>query len=76
MSELLKHNVTGGYPNLMGLFRNDTYSVYAKTGTTDYVYGATKKFRMLDLTESQIVPAASGITANSVTNDVLICINN
>ena len=40
---------------------------YAKTGTTDYVYGATKKFRMLDLTESQIVPAASGITANSVT---------
>ena len=49
---------------------------YAKTGTTDYVYGDTKKFRMLDLTESQIVPAASGITANSVTNDVLICINN
>ena len=40
---------------------------YAKTGTTDYVYGDTKKFRMLDLTESQIVPAASGITANSVT---------
>lgn len=40
---------------------------YAKTGTTDYVYGDTKKFRMLDLTESQIVPSASGITANSVT---------
>ena len=40
---------------------------YAKTGTTDYVYGDTKKSRMLDLTESQIVPAASGITANSVT---------
>ena len=36
MSELLKHNVTGGYPNLMGLFRNDTYSVYAKTGTTNW----------------------------------------
>ena len=40
---------------------------YAKVGTTDYVYSDTKKFRMLDLTESKIVPTASGITANSVT---------
>ena len=43
------------------------YRFYYATGTADYVYGDTKKFRMLDLTESQIVPAASGITANSVT---------
>ena len=36
MSELLKNNVEGGYPNLMGIFKNDDYKVYAKTGTTDW----------------------------------------
>lgn len=33
--EMLKNNVEGGYPNLMGIFRDD-YDVYAKTGTTNY----------------------------------------
>lgn len=32
---LLKNNVEGGYANLMGIFKDD-YSVYAKTGTTNY----------------------------------------
>ena len=36
MSELLRNDVEGGYPNLMGLFRNDDYKVYAKTGTTNW----------------------------------------
>ena len=36
MSELLKNNVEGGYSNLMGLFKNDNYKVYAKTGTTNW----------------------------------------
>ena len=36
MSELLKNDVEGGYANLMGLFRNDNYKVYAKTGTTNW----------------------------------------
>ena len=35
-TELLKNNVNGGYANLMGLFRNDDYQVYAKTGTTNW----------------------------------------
>lgn len=36
LSELLKNDVEGGYANLMGLFRNDNYKVYAKTGTTNW----------------------------------------
>ena len=36
MSEILRNNVEGGYANLMGLFRNDDYKVYAKTGTTNW----------------------------------------
>ena len=38
---------------------------YAKTGTTDYVYGATKKFRMLDLTEKQVTAVLGSVTKNS-----------
>lgn len=38
---------------------------YAKTGTTDYVYGATKKFRMLDLTEKQVTAVLGSVTQNS-----------
>ena len=36
LSELLKNDVEGGYANLMGLFRSDDYTVYAKTGTTNW----------------------------------------
>ena len=36
MSELLRNDVEGGYANLMGLFRNDDYKVYAKTGTSNW----------------------------------------
>ena len=38
---------------------------YAKTGTTDYVYGDTKKFRMLDLTEKQVTAVLGSVTQNS-----------
>ena len=38
---------------------------YAKTGTTEYVYGDTKKFRMLDLTESKVTPVLGSVSANS-----------
>lgn len=36
MSELLRNNVEGHYGNLMDLFDNDDYRVYAKTGTTNW----------------------------------------
>lgn len=36
MSDILRSNVEGGFPNLMGIFKNDNYKVYAKTGTTDW----------------------------------------
>ena len=35
-SELLKNNVKGRYGNLMDLFNDENYTVYAKTGTTNW----------------------------------------
>lgn len=62
MSELLKNNVNGGYPNLMGIFK-DEYDVYAKTGTTNYgVEGATYNIPNGSIKDGWVVAGSSEYT--------------
>ena len=54
MNQLLKNDVEGGYANLMGLFRNDDYTVYAKTGTTNFSEETRKLHNLPDNAENDL----------------------